>query len=508
MSSSSSLSKHSLEGDDDENVTITNGRLGEQPTSVKSLGKQKSKSQEDLRILAISTHITELSYAISDIQTRIFEIQELRHKSQAQNGSGEPSSPSNTANNLTSTIDQSLMALDERLESVEKGVKSVNENIQPYLPSTTATPVTATQSSVNAVTPTTTNIAGVRSHGANENTSALLRKHATLMQEWESVQDESDVLREELKEDKWLTVFRTVTDQADGMMSSLEKAVNRCQDFIFQVHQQKRNGHSGADDLFGSTTVKGTGPVTLETFTTLLESYEAKKKHYMPATSKVLSIIDRGVRDRVTKNGETLRRHSESAQRWKTLRDRIGRTDAEMENVRKILLAVDSGESEASSSNSGHPSYLGTPPSGSRATLGGGSEKGSEKGTLSRSMSPLRKFARRITGSTSGGKPHISGPTLVTPLSVKKKVKGPYSEPRPPPSSATSSNFSTLTPSGRKQRASLFPGVKNTPEPVTPERPSHKYSQSVTPEPSPRVFKPDDSSGENMKSYMAVCLYP
>lgn len=43
------------------------------------------------------------------------------------------------------------------------------------------------------------------------------------------MRNESDVLREELKEDKWLTVFRTVTDQADGMMSSLEKAVNRCQ---------------------------------------------------------------------------------------------------------------------------------------------------------------------------------------------------------------------------------------------------------------------------------------
>ena len=57
----------------------------------------------------------------------------------------------------------------------------------------------------------------------------LLRKHATFMSEWESVQEESEVLREELKEDKWLTVFRTVTDQADGMMSSLEKAINRCQ---------------------------------------------------------------------------------------------------------------------------------------------------------------------------------------------------------------------------------------------------------------------------------------
>ncbi|KAJ2934797.1 hypothetical protein H1R20_g2260, partial [Candolleomyces eurysporus] len=400
MSSSSSLSNHSLERDDEvafperdyyqwpfggtADISKGVGKAEEQKSRVRGLCSAFfrvivalcalltlatcGETFRDLRILAISTHITELSYAISDIQTRIFEIQELRHKSQAQNGS-EPNSPSNTANNVTSTIDQSLMALDERLENVEKGIKSVNENIQPYCPSTTATPVTATQSSVNAVTPTTTNISGVRSNAANETTSALLRKHATLIQEWESVQDESDVLREELKEDKWLTVFRTVTDQADGMMSSLEKAVNRCQDFIFQVHQLKRNGLNGADDLFGSTAVKGTGPVTLDTFTSLLESYEAKKN-----------------------------------------------------------------------------------------------------------------------------------PTLVTPLSVKKKVKGPYSEPRPAPSSATSSNFNTITPSGRKQRASLFPGAKNQ-EPVTPERPGHKYSQSVTPEPSPRVFKPDDSSGGNMKSY-------
>ena len=50
-----------------------------------------------------------------------------------------------------------------------------------------------------------------------------------MLSEWDAVQKDSQVLREELKEDKWLTVFRTVTDQADGMMTSLEKAVNRCQ---------------------------------------------------------------------------------------------------------------------------------------------------------------------------------------------------------------------------------------------------------------------------------------
>jgi len=105
------------------------------------------------------------------------------------------------------------MTLDERLGSVEKGIKNINETLEPFL-QCSATPTVSGNGSTNEI-------------------AGILRKHATLLSEWEAVQDESDVLREELKEDKWLTVFRTVTDQADGMMSSLEKAVNRCQVSIY-----------------------------------------------------------------------------------------------------------------------------------------------------------------------------------------------------------------------------------------------------------------------------------
>ena len=128
------------------------------------------------------------------------EIQELRHKSQS---SGDLAT-------ATGVIDQALMALDERLESVSHGVKAVNDSLQPLSQSApTPTPDASSEEPSEVV--------------------LLLRKHATFMSEWESVQEESEVLREELKEDKWLTVFRTVTEQADGMMSSLEKAINRCQ---------------------------------------------------------------------------------------------------------------------------------------------------------------------------------------------------------------------------------------------------------------------------------------
>ena len=99
------------------------------------------------------------------------------------------------------------MTLDEKLEAVSKGMKTVNDALEPILQATPTIP----------------------QEGEGNERAVIIRKHTTLVSEWEAVQDESDVLGEELKEDKWLTVFRTVTDQADGMMSSLEKAVNRCQ---------------------------------------------------------------------------------------------------------------------------------------------------------------------------------------------------------------------------------------------------------------------------------------
>lgn len=420
-------SQLSLDSQDEENITIT------AKPSFRKAGKQKS--QEDLRLLAVSTHMTELSYAISDIQTRIFEIQELRHKSQS----------SGDATGTTAIIDQSLMSLDEKLESVSQGMKTVNESLEPLLQ--------------NSSTPT------FHQNGeANEN-ALILRKHAALAAEWEAVQDESEVLREELKEDKWLTVFRTVTDQADGMMSSLEKGVNRCQEFIWQVRGTENPLSRSQISLDNANKPAP----TFEVFTSLLESFEAKKKHYMPATSKVLSIIDKGVRDRVTKNGETLRRHAESAQRWKNLKERIARTDQEMENIRKILLGDSQSETGSSTAGSNHNGHLATPPSGGR-----NSRAPSSASTISRSMSPFRKLARKITGSTK------SPVSPVTPLNVTKNngTRTPSSE-----------------PTGKKAKTSLFTALRVA-TPTTPERPSHKHSQSLTPVKGDSTVKGRSSSNK------------
>lgn len=76
---------------------------------------------------------------------------------------------------MTTIIDPTLMTLDERLELLEKRIKTVNNTLESLLRSV-ATPT------ISETCPGSQN-------------AALLRKHATLISEWKSVQDESDVLR-------------------------------------------------------------------------------------------------------------------------------------------------------------------------------------------------------------------------------------------------------------------------------------------------------------------------
>jgi hypothetical protein len=106
------------------------------------------------------------------------------------------------------------------MELVTAGIKAMNESMEPFLrPEQTPTQTHARLDADEA---------------------ALVRKHGALLEEWQALQRDADLIREELREDKWLTVFRTVTDQADGMMNSLDKAISRC-----QVSDARLMGSSG-----------------------------------------------------------------------------------------------------------------------------------------------------------------------------------------------------------------------------------------------------------------------
>jgi len=128
---------------------------------------------------------------------------------------------------------------------------------------------------------------------------------------WKQLEKDAESLRRELGEDRWVLVFRGAGRQAQKMYESVERSLTKLTEAL----------DSG---------VHLNNPATMGK---KIESYEAKKMHYGPAIERVLSIIERGVKDRLTVNGEILRLHSDMQRKWETLKERMKELDFSLEEI-------------------------------------------------------------------------------------------------------------------------------------------------------------------------------
>ncbi|PHH54005.1 hypothetical protein CFIMG_008060RA00001 [Ceratocystis fimbriata CBS 114723] len=128
---------------------------------------------------------------------------------------------------------------------------------------------------------------------------------------YKKLEKDAECLRKELGEDRWVSVFRNAGRQAEKMYESVHRSVDKLQEAI-------------------DTGCHLTNPPLM---TKKIESYEAKKMHYGPAIERVLSIIDKGVKDRLTVNGEILCLHSETQTKWASLKRTMAEMDLQLEEV-------------------------------------------------------------------------------------------------------------------------------------------------------------------------------
>lgn len=117
----------------------------------------------------------------------------------------------------------------------------------------------------------------------------LQDKRSRLEQGWKTLEKEAEDLRRELGEDRWILVFRNAGRQAEKMCESVERSICKLQEAIDA----------------------GTQHVNRPALAKRVESFEAKRTHYGPAIDRVLAIIQKGVEDRLTVNGEVLRLHAD-----------------------------------------------------------------------------------------------------------------------------------------------------------------------------------------------------
>ncbi|KAK5169059.1 uncharacterized protein LTR77_006368 [Saxophila tyrrhenica] len=234
----------------------------------------------------------------------------------------------------------------------------------------------------------------------------LHQRREHLEEEWKRLESDAESLRRELGEDRWILVFRNAGRQALKMEESITRSFNKLKDAVAEGEQQND------------------GP----SFTKKAENYEAKKTHYGPAIERVLAIIDRGVQDRLTVNGEILRLQIDMKARWTALQAEMQDMDSVLEEIcseTRDKQLRDSVSTVMSSERSLASSLMETPGSSPASSVAGTSRKSSFHG--SRTPTPLNVPKARKPSSGRAGPSSI--PRRIPLTQSRDSTPSPYSSP-------------------------------------------------------------------------------
>ncbi|GAA5922736.1 hypothetical protein JCM3775_006116 [Rhodotorula graminis] len=411
---------------------------------------------DELALFAISSSVTEILMSIQDLNTLLFEIQELRHATSAAPSAGPPQS---TGSSPASEVDAALMRLDAKMDDVRKDYALVESQVQPLLAS--------------------------HAHDERSELGLLRQKWVDAVDEWDTVQKDADALGDELKEDKWLVVFRSVSSQASDMMRSLDKVLVQSQHFVADVHGHARPSSSSSAPSPGRLSRSPSAPVflggvptslaldsvkakhLLSSFKDLHQSLRAKVKYYAPATERVLAILAKGISDRRTKNGEVLRRFGDMQGQWKGLQERVELVEHEMQRVERLL----SSAAAPSARTAEHGSTL-TPPR-KYATPG-------RRSPLRRSPSAFESLS---LGHPPSATPTRGGPLQTSASSPTVATLGTVSSPDNPLRTSTSSSRPTPPRPPKSLKRLVSESQASPPAALTPPRApfslSHRRSASA-----------------------------
>ena len=233
---------------------------------------------------------------------------------------------------------------------------------------------------------------------------------------WLKLEADAESLRRELGEDRWILVFRNAGRQALKMEESITRSFSKLKESVDCAEQESN----------------------MLSFTKKMESYEAKKTHYGPAIHRVLAIIDRGVHDRLTVNGEILRLQSDMKQRWTALQAEMRDMDTLLEDLMsesRDKQLRDSVSTVTSSERSIVSSLADTPGSSPASSVVGRSRQSSLQG--SRTPTPLNNpkarnrsssrlgpssIPRRIPLTQSG---EFTSSPMPSPLAIRSSIQIP-----------------------------------------------------------------------------------
>ncbi|KAE8388089.1 cortical protein KAR9-domain-containing protein [Aspergillus alliaceus] len=451
-----------------------------------------------------NTVLGDVGAEVENLSRLLFEIEEKRHSNLAANAwsvDQEPSNsgldiseletiveetPSNGGSNRHSILFDAPPTLDTPLiqtpqdDSEHADLIAVFARIQPLRASLAFLPMRLSmfQCRAERVFPSAC--------------AVIEERRKRLEKSYKAIEADAEALRKELSEDRWVLVFRNAGMQARKMFLSVERSISKLQEGL-EIGAHLHNPAGLAKRV---------------------ESYEAKKQHYIPAIERVISLIEKGVKDQLTVNGETVNLLSDMASRMDALKRSVEVMDSSLteynvapgQHLRDSISTIVTMDSPATGSVIGTPGS--SPPSsvvmtpangkGSAASLGSSSRRGSSVGSVARTtLSKVRRYSGipQATATLTSKKSSLPKPThtaqtpskpsgLYTPTPAAKKV------PRPPPPPPTdnrprwSSNVNTNDLDVGHIYRSATPSRKTSAQSRTPRPLSTMSRRDLSPAPS------------------------
>lgn len=309
----------------------------------------------------------------------------------------------------------------------------------------------------------------------------LEERRNQLENSYKVLEADAEAVRKELSEDRWILVFRNAGNQAQKMFESVERSIAKLQEGL-EAGAQLNN------------------PAGL---TKRIENYEAKKLHYVPAIERVTTIVQKGVSDRLTVNGETLRLLSDMKARTDALKASIKVMDSTLEDINFVrtqqlrdsissIVTMDSPATNSipdttpGSSPASSVVLSGNAAMGSTTPMGSSSRRGSSVGSAARTtMSKVRRMSGlpqpTAPSTTAGKKTAIPKPTLAAPPAKQPNVAA-----TPTPASRRTSLRPTPSPLNSRPRWNMSTNTRDLDV-------GHVYS-----------YKPPSSANPNRKSSVPV----
>ncbi|KDN36692.1 hypothetical protein K437DRAFT_265243 [Tilletiaria anomala UBC 951] len=190
--------------------------------------------------------------------------------------------------------------------------------------------------------------------------ASLQARFGAASAEWVAVQDEVELLRRELVEDKQLAVLEGTCMHVESVMDSLERAVNaarelgwKCQEEMQVLHSWRHQQQQAVQKARGvdiDTTEQEEEledcaeraermRMLLDELREVRRKLEVKKEYYFPSIDKAFVGLEAMLKNRATSNGHLLRRRHELGNRWKSLRDGVGKFERDLARTERKLRA-------------------------------------------------------------------------------------------------------------------------------------------------------------------------